>query len=986
MLTIVTTLFGLIVGALSEGEPWFLGAIAGMALGQAFAARSAQRQVKQLTEELQRQGQTLQRVDNGLLWMWNEWQRARARVPAAEPAQPAAATAQAQRDAAAEPVTSKPQPWPPQAVAPPAAVQAVQATVGDGQPPDLGAQPTPQPGHVAPAGAVVQPGPAPTRSAAYYGQVTPSQVLPRDTTATSGPSLEAQVREFFLGGNTIARVGILVLLVGVVLLLKWAADNSLYPIEARMGTAALVGATLVGLGYRARVRRPVFGALLQGGGIAALYLTTFFSFHAYALLPAVLAFALLAGISVSSGALAVAQNSMPLVVVGCLGGFMAPILASTGSGNHVALFSYYLLLNLAILCVAIYKLWWPLSLLGFVFTFGVGSTWGVLKYAPEHFWTTEPYLLAFGLIFAVTPVLIHARARRLDPERRTPILSTSLTFGTPLTVLVLQGLLLRDEPLQMALALVGLGFLYLGGATLLLQRADKSFMAFTEAFLAIGIGFATLAIPYAVSNHGMTAGAWALEGAGMIWVGLRQNRARPRWFGMLLQVAAGVSLLIGYATAGDWPLNSITPATRGVFGASLLAVSCYLSGWYSSKHRQRIPDSWTLNQLLFFWGLAFGLGYGWGTIGEQVPSEYLPGAQLAFVAALALILETASAKLEYDLGRWPPVALFAITPLLVIWFLVAYESSPFEDGMLLAWPLLFAAMLLTSVRWVPTAPAVFGHVLVSLLVSTTALLGVFAVQLCRNIELGRTWGHSAFSAIQALALLGIVALRDVPLWPISRHRSVVVGPGALTLFLLCVGALLIQTTLSGDPSPLSYLPLLNPLDLSHVLAVTACAVYVTRAYPSVRGEKGPLWQLVTAALAFIVLNGVLARAVHHTEGVPYTFDQLWRSPNMQWVLSGAWTIIAMSLIFLSSNRGFRNVWLAASGLMALIVVKLFLVDLSRQSTVAKIVTFLAVGVALLVVGWLSPLPPKRSGADPLPTQPSPLPQNEDPALDKGNPS
>ena len=54
--------------------------------------------------------------------------------------------------------------------------------------------------------------------------------------------------------------------------------------------------------------------------------------------------------------------------------------------------------------------------------------------------------------------------------------------------------------------------------------------------------------------------------------------------------------------------------------------------------------------------------------------------------------------------------------------------------------------------------------------------------------------------------------------------------------------------------------------------------------------------------------------------------------------------------------------LTGTGLMALVVVKLFLVDLGNTGTVARIVSFLGVGVMLLVVGYFAPAPPKRKSA------------------------
>ena len=46
-----------------------------------------------------------------------------------------------------------------------------------------------------------------------------------------------------------------------------------------------------------------------------------------------------------------------------------------------------------------------------------------------------------------------------------------------------------------------------------------------------------------------------------------------------------------------------------------------------------------------------------------------------------------------------------------------------------------------------------------------------------------------------------------------------------------------------------------------------------------------------------------------------------------------------------------------AGLLGLVIVKLFLVDLSNLETVARIVSFVSVGVLMLIIGYLAPLPP-----------------------------
>jgi uncharacterized membrane protein len=180
--------------------------------------------------------------------------------------------------------------------------------------------------------------------------------------------------ERLLQANMVAKVGILVLFFGLAFLVKYAYERVHVPIELRLSAVALGAIALLFVGWRLRVKRAGYALALQGGGIAVLYLVIFAAFRMYGVLPATLAFGLLFGIAVASAVLAVAQNSLSLAVIGVSGGFLAPILASTGQGSHVMLFSYYAVLNTGIVVVAWLKAWRVLNVLGFAFTFAFTVT------------------------------------------------------------------------------------------------------------------------------------------------------------------------------------------------------------------------------------------------------------------------------------------------------------------------------------------------------------------------------------------------------------------------------------------------------------------------------------------------------------------------------------------------------------------------------------------------------------------------------------
>jgi uncharacterized membrane protein len=166
---------------------------------------------------------------------------------------------------------------------------------------------------------------------------------------------------------------------------------------------------LLGLGWWLRQRNSSYALMLQGTGIAVLYLTVFAAMRLHPLLDSKAALGLLVAVTVFSAILAVTQNAMGLAAAAALGGFAAPILTSTGSGNHVALFSYFILLNAGILAIAWFKAWRTLNLIGFVGTFGIGFAWGLRSYTPELLWSTEPFLIVFFLTYLAIGLLFTRR-------------------------------------------------------------------------------------------------------------------------------------------------------------------------------------------------------------------------------------------------------------------------------------------------------------------------------------------------------------------------------------------------------------------------------------------------------------------------------------------------------------------------------------------------------------------------------------------------
>jgi uncharacterized membrane protein len=90
---------------------------------------------------------------------------------------------------------------------------------------------------------------------------------------------------------------------------------------------------------------------------------------------------------------------------------------------------------------------------------------------------------------------------------------------------------------------------------------------------------------------------------------------------------------------------------------------------------------------------------------------------------------------------------------------------------------------------------------------------------------------------------------------------------------------------------------------------------------------------------------------------------MFASTLVQTSLTIFWTLLALGTMLLAARQHRRAAWLAGAALLAVVVAKLFLVDLSRIGSIERIVSFVGVGLLMLVVGYFSPLPPVKEARE-----------------------
>ena len=766
------------------------------------------------------------------------------------------------------------------------------------------------------------------------------------------------VRDYFTGGNTLVRVGIVVLFFGVAFLLRYLAQHSKIPIELRLSAVAVGGIVLLALGWRLRVRRPGYALALQGGGVGILYLSVFAGLRLYSLLAPGAAFALLIVIAVLSAALAILQDSQAFALLGATGGFLAPVLASTGEGSHVVLFSYYAVLSFGLVLIAWFKAWRPLNVVGFLFTFVIGTAWGVLRYRPEMLATTEPFLVLFFLFYVAIAVLF---AQRQPPELRGYVDGT-LVFGTPLAAFGLQSALLFEHRFALAYSALAVSAMYLALAWMLHRRDSQRLLA--EAFMALGVLFLTLAVPLALAGRWSSA-TWSLEGAALVWIGCRQSRRLPRAFGALLQIAGGVIFWSDRDT-----LREVLPILNSAcLGGALLSAASVFCAAILEKYRERLSDyEAPLPTVLFFWGLLWWLFSGLTEIQRSVPDRYDAGAGLLFLTATALIASELHRRTQLRVAR---LAALWLLPGMILYALLAVAEvhHPLADGGWVSWPCAFAVFYLLCKRHEGSPGERLANTLHTggawLLIALVSWEVSWAID--RGVQGSGSWPAIAWALVPAVAIVTLVHFARRDGWPIGVHRGAYLwkAGGGLALYL-ALWSVLTDVWRNGDPAPLPFVPLLNPLDLAQLFVLLVLLRYWMHLRPaqsSARMRDAEAFGAL-AALGFVWLNAALLRTLHYWAGIPLQAEALLRSTLVQTSVSIFWAVLALSSMLLATQKKARVVWLVGAALLAVVILKLFLIDLSRVGTIERIVSFVVVGVLMLIVGYFSPLPPQSSARAP----------------------
>jgi len=746
------------------------------------------------------------------------------------------------------------------------------------------------------------------------------------------------IKNYFTTGNIVVRVGGIILFFGLAFLAKYASDNSMISIEFRLMALVLFSFILTTIGWKLREREGYYGLILQGLGIGVFYLVVFVSTKLYALLSPDIAFLIMLSIVIFGSLLAIVQNALPLAIFSIGGGFLAPILTSDGSGSHIILFSYYTLLNSAIVGIAWYHSWRVLNLMGFIFTFVIASSWGVLSYKPELFWTTEPFLILFFLFYLSVSILFTYK----QSFNAKGVVDATLVFGVPLIAFSIQVSLASPFENALAISAISMGSLYLLLYKIL--SSNKNMQLLSSSFLYLSIIFYTISVPYFFDAQ-ITSALWVLESCAIIFVSLKQNRFLSRVTGEILQVVATLIYIV----------SSLEHTTLSAFlnsfylGYVIITLASFFTAYTLYANQEKLSKFDKKSPLLFLVIALFVLLFSGFRESFNI-SLPMGNAMLIYIGIATFILALVAHKLNWTLLIKTLQGYLILGLLLFVSLLSFYEvSHPFGEFGVVAIFIFFTVnyflLYVYDEKWQHQDDL---HILTLWMLT---LIGAkelsYAFSLFSN---NSTYNYIAWGLFFSIVLLAILKIEKLLPTQFTKYAQSYRSKGAIGLIVMLSVWEISSISLSGNPTPVPYIPLLNPIEMVELLGIFLIYKHLQNL-PKIYAYISPL------LLVFSTL--VLARSIHFFIGVDYTLLSLSHSMVFQMSLSILWSLIAMFVMIKANSLQHRVMWIMGASLIGVVVAKLFLVELANSGSVERIISFIAVGLLLLLIGYFAPLPPVK---------------------------
>ena len=790
--------------------------------------------------------------------------------------------------------------------------------------------------------------------------------------------------EALIGGTWFNRIGIVAIILAVGYFLREAINRGWIGPTGRVLIGISVGLGLVIAGERIRARGyRSYAQSLSGGGIAVLYLVFFAAFARYGLIGQGPAFLFMSLVTTLAVLLAARYDALAIAILGLFGGFLTPVLLSTGQDNEAGLFTYVALLDAGVLALAYFKQWRTLNYLAFSATVMMSGAWMTEWYAPEKLWLTIFFFTLFFLIFAALAIFHNVVNRRPTKSLDLGLIFTnaSIYFAT------CYGLLSTDYRPYLGLFAVLMSGFYLGLGYLTYGR-DRQDRYLILTFIGLATIFLTLAIPIQLNQHWVTMG-WGLEGAVLSWIGLKAENRPTRYTAVLIFSFALLHWFaidlhdFAFITGGTF----VPILNRRGFSALILIASLAITTRLYRRAGQTVGEeerngiavicTMAANLLALVWLSTDVRDYFNQAISRTDQSaatewERLQSSRQFSLSALWTIYGFMALAVgvlrRVTLLRWGALALLSLSIFKVLtvdarlyaapWHTPVFNQTFFAFALLVAslaagaWFYARAEGLARNERTAGLALLIAAANLMAVIGLSVEASGYFDAQLSPEtrpqLEESKQFALTALWSIYSTAAL-IIGF---------KRRAKMVHLGALMLLALTAVKVLV-VDLGFNAAPWHTL-IWNQSFGGCLLLIAAlgCGLhFYSRAEdldPKLRRSVVQILTIAANLLGIIALSfearGRFESQIYTGQPTPDQLQELMLAKELS--LSIIWAVYGGALLVAGIWRNNRLLRIMALMLLTITTAKVFLNDLAALDKIYRIVSFIVLGAILLTVSFL----------------------------------
>ncbi len=801
----------------------------------------------------------------------------------------------------------------------------------------------------------------------------PKQEIAEETIAVA-PAKDFENLEDNLSSRWMIWVGGLALALGGGFLVKYSIDEGLLSPAVRIVLGLIFGVALIGFGEHIRRKRGGISWLdgapdyipsaISAAGLFTLFAVVYSAYALYDFIPAILAFVLMAGISLGASIMALAQGRF-FIYLGLLGGMLVPVLVSTGNNNAWALFPYLLFIATSSLWVVKQRGWIDAAMA----TIALALFWVLIWFATNwHDGDIAPvglYLIALGGVsgFWLTGASL-SRAEGTTANSIRPVHPVSMLYdAATLFIFVLLAALVRIDHYS-AFALMLFGVAMVGQAFILYRSAEQdsgglAALAASVFLLATwhmphlvdfntiyGANAATPLLLLPIAPPGFTtfitmALMLAMGVGAAIYAALPSLQRKPMWaslgaaypviilvviYGRLnnfdvsfpfAAMAVGLAALLTMAVMqlnkmrADWTQAPIAAYAAGATAALALALTMVLR------------DAWLSFALTLE---VVALGHIW----RLYPLKGL--RRLALVLAAIVLVRLFLNGSIFDYAGGQPLGI-------VNWLFYGYGLS--------AGLFIYAAKLFSQEDAIDQDDG-----LLSTLKAGAVMMVIAFTTFEIRVLLGET-GNLLGKVTQLEAALQTInwgVATTILFWMEIKHGDIVIQMLRKVMTVISLGGLLLAGTITNNV-------FFRNIDVGSMVVFNLQLLqffvpgllYASKAYLALRADKLRSQKIYggVALVTFFVWISVEVRHFFH----PYNVS----TPSSDWETysySLAWLLYAVLLLFGGIVRGQTKLRMAGLALLGVVVLKVFIFDMNNLDGIARALSFMGLGAALIGIGYL----------------------------------